>query len=186
MMSTEELEVNWYVVHTYSGYENKVKANLEKRIETMEMQDYIYRIIVPTSVEVEEKEGKRVEKEKKSFPGYVLVEMKMLDEAWYVVRNTPGVTGFVGSHGNGSKPNPLMPWEVDSILESMGSVEEKVVGLPVEIGEVVFIKAGPFAESEGKITEIDAIHGKVVVDVEFFGRSTAVELPMNDISKIEL
>lgn len=186
MVQAEELEVNWYVVHTYSGYENKVKANLEKRIETMEMQDYIYRIIVPTSTIVEEKNGKREEKEKKSFPGYVLVEMKMIDEAWYVVRNTPGVTGFVGSHGNGSKPNPLMPWEMDSILATMGEKEEVIVQVPVEIGEVVFIKAGPFADSEGRVTEVDMEHAKVVVEVNMFGRDTSVELPMNDIQKIEL
>lgn len=186
MVQAEELEVNWYVVHTYSGYENKVKANLEKRIETMEMQDYIYRIIVPTSTVVEEKNGKREEKEKKSFPGYVLVEMKMIDEAWYVVRNTPGVTGFVGSHGNGSKPNPLMPWEMDSILATMGEKEEVVVQVPVEIGEVVYIKAGPFADSEGRVVEVDMEHSKVIVEVNMFGRDTSVELPMNDIQKIEL
>lgn len=185
-MNNETFEINWYVVHTYSGYENKVKANLEKRIETMEMQDFIFRTIVPTSTEVEEKDGKRVEKEKKSFPGYVLVEMVMSDESWYVVRNTPGVTGFVGSYGNGSKPNPLMPWEIDTILEQVGQQEKKIITVDVSVGDLVLITSGPFAESEGHVTDVDAQHNKIIVDVEMFGRSTSVELPMSDIEKVEL
>ena len=110
-------QANWYVVNTYSGYENKVKENLEKRIETMNMEDQILRVIVPTEIEVEVKDGKRKEREKKTFPGYVLVEMIMTDEAWYVVRNTPNVTGFIGSHGQGAKPIPMLPEEVEALLD---------------------------------------------------------------------
>lgn len=117
------MEKNWYVVHTYSGYENKVKANLEKRVESMGMSDKIFRVIVPEEEETEVKNGKTKTIKRKVFPGYVLVEIVMTDDSWYVVRNTPGVTGFVGSAGSGSKPTPLLPEEADRILKSMGMVE---------------------------------------------------------------
>lgn len=116
----ESFEKNWYVLHTYSGYENKVKANLESRAQSMGMGDYIFRVVVPEEVETEEKNGKKKEIVHKTFPGYVLVEMVMTDQSWYVVRNTPGVTGFVGSHGAGSKPAPLLQEEINSILRSIG------------------------------------------------------------------
>ena len=120
------MEKNWYVIHTYSGYENKVKMNLEKRVETMGMEDKIFRVIVPEDEETEIKDGKKKVAMKKTFPGYVLAEMIMTDDSWYVVRNTPGVTGFVGSSGQGAKPHPLWPEEVEAILKRMG-VQEKVV-----------------------------------------------------------
>src|SRR5690606_25898371 len=122
------MEKNWYVVHTYSGYENKVKANLEKRVESMGMQDKIFRVIVPEEEETEIKNGKKKVVKKKVFPGYVLVEIIMTDDSWYVVRNTPGVTGFVGSAGHGSKPTPLLPEEVTFLLKQMGMDER-----PIEI-----------------------------------------------------
>src|SRR5690606_14914989 len=120
------MEKNWYVVHTYSGYENKVKANLEKRVESMGMQDKIFRVIVPEEEETEIKNGKKKAVKKKVFPGYVLVEIIMTDDSWYVVRNTPGVTGFVGSAGHGSKPTPLLPEEVTFLLKRMGMEEKRV------------------------------------------------------------
>ena len=114
------MEKQWYVVNTYSGHENKVKEKLEMRAQSMDMKDYIYRVVIPTETVVENKDGVQKEKVKKMFPGYILVEMVMSDEAWYVVRNTPGVTGFIGSSGKGAKPTPLQPYEVDKILNSMG------------------------------------------------------------------
>lgn len=114
------MDKQWYVVNTYSGHENKVKEKLEMRAESMDMQDYIFRVVIPEEKVIEEKDGVRKEKVKKMFPGYILVEMVMTDEAWYVVRNTPGVTGFIGSSGKGAKPTPLQPYEVDKILGNMG------------------------------------------------------------------
>lgn len=114
------MEKNWYVIHTYSGYENKVRMNLEKRVETMGMEDKIFRVIVPEEEETEIKNGKKKVVKKKFFPGYVLTEMVMTDDSWYVVRNTPGVTGFIGSSGGGAKPTPLLPEEIDSLLKKMG------------------------------------------------------------------
>lgn len=133
------MEKNWYVVHTYSGYENKVKANLEKRVESMGMSDKIFRVIVPEEEETEVKNGKTKTIKRKVFPGYVLVEIVMTDDSWYVVRNTPGVTGFVGSAGSGSKPTPLLPEEADRILKSMGMVEKRAEA-DFEIGETVMVK----------------------------------------------
>ncbi len=132
----------WYAVHTYSGYENKVKANLEARLESMNMQDLIFRVVVPEEEETTFKDGKKKTAIKKTFPGYVLVELVMTDESWYVVRNTPGVTGFVGSQGAGSKPNPLLPEEIKFILKSMG-MQERMIEFEVDIGEVVSIIDGP-------------------------------------------
>lgn len=128
------MEKNWYVVHTYSGYENKVKANLEKRVESMGMQDKIFRVIVPEEEEMDMKSGKKKVTKKKVFPGYVLVELIMTDDSWYVVRNTPGVTGFVGSAGSGSKPTPLLPEEVQAIFKRMG-IEEARVEVDFELKE---------------------------------------------------
>ena len=177
------MEKSWYVVHTYSGYENKVKTNLEKRVESMDMQDKIFRVMIPTENEVEIKDGKKKTVTKKVFPGYVLVEMVMTDDSWYVVRNTPGVTGFVGSAGSGSKPTPLKPSEVDVILKQMG-VEEAKPKIDFTIKETVKVKEGPFAEFVGTIEEIQPDKRKVKVHVNMFGRETPVELDYTQVEKI--
>ncbi|AYA74092.1 transcription termination/antitermination protein NusG [Bacillus sp. Y1] len=177
------MEKNWYVVHTYSGYENKVKANLEKRVESMAMQDKIFRVVVPEEEETDIKNGKKKVVKRKVFPGYVLVEIVMTDDSWYVVRNTPGVTGFVGSAGSGSKPTPLLPEEVNFILKRMG-LEQKRVDVNFELGEMVQVKEGPFANFTGSIEEIDKDKSKVKVLVNMFGRDTPVELEFTQIEKI--
>lgn len=177
------MEKLWYVVHTYSGYENKVKTNLEKRVESMEMQDKIFRVLVPTEEELEHKDGKKKVVQRKVFPGYVLVEMVMTDDSWYVVRNTPGVTGFVGSTGAGSKPTPLMPDEVHAILKQMGE-EEAVPKVDFEVNESVKVTEGPFADFVGTIEEIDLNRKKIKVLVDMFGRETPVELEFSQIEKL--
>ncbi|MBO8178406.1 transcription termination/antitermination protein NusG [Aeribacillus pallidus] len=177
------MEKNWYVVHTYSGYENKVKANLEKRVESMGMQDKIFRVVVPEEEETDTKNGTKKVTKRKVFPGYVLVELIMTDDSWYVVRNTPGVTGFVGSSGSGSKPTPLLPEEVNVILKRMG-MEDKQVDFDFDLGETVKVKEGPFANFEGVIEEIDFDKNKVKVLVNMFGRETPVELGFTQIDKI--
>jgi transcription termination/antitermination protein NusG len=177
------MEKNWYVVHTYSGYENKVKANLEKRVESMGMTDKIFRVVVPEEEETEIKNGKKKVVKRKVFPGYVLVEIVMTDDSWYVVRNTPGVTGFVGSAGSGSKPNPLLPEEVTVLLKRMG-VEEKRVDIDYEIGETVRVKEGPFANFTGSVEEMDKDKSKLKVLVNMFGRDTPVELDFTQIEKL--
>jgi transcriptional antiterminator NusG len=182
-LSPLTMEKNWYVVHTYSGYENKVKANLEKRVESMAMQDKIFRVVVPEEEETDFKNGKKKVVKRKVFPGYVLVEIVMTDDSWYVVRNTPGVTGFVGSAGSGSKPTPLLPEEVTFILKRMG-VEEKRVDFDFELGETVQVKEGPFANFTGTIEEMDKDKSKLKVLVNMFGRDTPVELDFTQIEKI--
>ncbi|WP_160725584.1 transcription termination/antitermination protein NusG [Bacillus sp. USDA818B3_A] len=177
------MEKNWYVVHTYSGYENKVKANLEKRVESMGMSDKIFRVVVPEEEETEIKNGKTKVVKRKVFPGYVLVELVMTDDSWYVVRNTPGVTGFVGSAGSGSKPTPLLPEEVTVLLKRMG-VEEKRVDVDYEIGETVRVKEGPFANFTGSVEEMDKDRAKLKVLVNMFGRDTPVELDFTQIDKL--
>lgn len=180
----ENLEKKWYVLHTYSGYENKVKTNLESRAQSMGMENNIFRVVVP---EEEKKETTKTGKEKveklKTFPGYVLVEMVMSDQSWYVVRNTPGVTGFVGSHGSGSKPAPLLDGEIESILHQLGlsSRHEK---FDAEIGDSVTIIDGAFSGMVGKITEIDNEKMKLKVDIEMFGRETATELNFDQVDKL--
>jgi len=177
------MEKNWYVVHTYSGYENKVKANLEKRVESMGMQDKIFRVVVPEEEETDVKNGKKKVVKKKVFPGYVLVEIIMTDDSWYVVRNTPGVTGFVGSAGSGSKPTALMPDEINFILKRMG-MDEKRVEMDFELGETVTIKEGPFASYTGTIEELDVDKTKLKVLVNMFGRDTKVELDFTQVEKL--
>ncbi|MFJ7729952.1 transcription termination/antitermination protein NusG [Neobacillus sp. NPDC097160] len=177
------MEKNWYVVHTYSGYENKVKANLEKRVESMGMSDKIFRVVVPEEEETEIKNGKKKVVKRKVFPGYVLVEIVMTDDSWYVVRNTPGVTGFVGSAGSGSKPTPLLPEEVTGLLKRMG-VEEKRIDVDYEIGETVRVKEGPFANFTGSVEEMDKDKAKLKVLVNMFGRDTPVELEFTQIEKL--
>ncbi|MFC0300733.1 transcription termination/antitermination protein NusG [Virgibacillus soli] len=176
------MEKSWYVVHTYSGYENKVKANLEKRVETMGMEDKIFRVIIPEDEETEIKDGKKKVVKKKVFPGYVLTEMIMTDDSWYVVRNTPGVTGFIGSSGGGTKPTPLLPDEVDVILKRMG-MADAIVQIDFEVDENVRVTDGPFANFEGTIEQIDLDKQKVKVLVNMFGRDTPVELDFNQIEK---
>ncbi|WP_232699838.1 transcription termination/antitermination protein NusG [Brevibacillus daliensis] len=178
------MEKAWYVVHTYSGYENKVKANLEKRVESMGMEDKIFRVLVPTEEEVESKDGKKRTVTKKVFPGYVLVEMVMTDDSWYVVRNTPGVTGFVGSAGAGSKPTALLPEEADNILKHMG-MEAPKVRIDFELRDMVSVKDGPFTGRTGEIIEIQSDKQKVRVLLDIFGRETPVELDYTQVDKLD-
>lgn len=173
------MERDWYVVHTYSGYENKVKANLERRVASMAMEDHIFRVLVPMEEEYEYKDGKRKLTKKKVYPGYVMVEMIMTDDSWYVVRNTPGVTGFVGP---GSKPIPLQQKEVDLILRHMG-VDEPRPKMDFNIGEPVRVIRGPFENFSGVIEEINPERGKLRVLVSMFGRETPVELEYNQVEK---
>jgi len=177
------MEKNWYVVHTYSGYENKVKTNLEKRVHSMEMQDKIFRVLVPMEEEVEHKEGKKKTVMRKVFPGYVLVEMIMTDDSWYVVRNTPGVTGFVGSSGSGSKPTPLMPEEVEAILAQMG-MEDDRKKVDFKIKDQVKVIDGLFTDMTGTVEEIDLNRSKLKVLVNMFGRETPLELDFSQVEKI--
>jgi transcriptional antiterminator NusG len=170
----------WYVIHTYSGYENKVKANLEHRIESMGVEDQIFQVLVPMEEEIEIKNGQRQTVNKKVFPGYVLVEMVMTDESWYVVRNTPGVTSFVGS---GNRPTPLMEGEVKKILKQMG-VEAPKFKLQFTKGQSVRVKDGPFAEFIGTVDEVNPERNKVKVLVSIFGRETPVELDFLQIDKL--
>ncbi len=174
-------EKQWYVIHTYSGYENKVKANLERRIESMGMGDKIFRIVVPMEEELEYKDGKKKITKKRIYPGYVLVEMIMSDDSWAVVRNTPGVTGFVGS---GSRPIPLQEKEVASILRHMG-IEEPRPRLDYNIGENVRVIRGPFENFTGVVEGINLEKGKLKVKVSMFGRETPVELDFSQVEKIE-
>lgn len=176
------MEKQWYVVNTYSGHENKVKEKLEMRAESMDMKDYIYRVIVPEQTEIEMKDGVQKEKKKKMFPGYVLVEMVMSDEAWYVVRNTPGVTGFIGSSGKGAKPTPLQPYEVDHILNSMG-ISRLDVDKELKEGAKVKIIAGPFTGMFGVVEEIDLANQKITLNVDLFGQETSVEVELSQIEK---
>lgn len=169
----------WYVVHCYSGYENKVRHAIEQRIETMGMRDKIFDVIVPTEEEIEIKDGKRRTVERRVFPGYILVEMRMDEDSWYVVRNTPGVTGFVGM---GNDPTPLRQEEVKQIMDRM-SRETPVVKFNFKIGETVRIVDGPFNDFIGKVAAIDPDKSKVRVMVNFFGRDTPVELDFLEIEK---
>lgn len=177
------MEKKWYVVNTYSGHENKVKEKLEMRAESMNMEDYIFRVVVPEEKVVEVKDGVTKEKTKKMFPGYIIVEMDMTDEAWYVVRNTPGVTGFIGSSGKGAKPIPLQPYEVDKILGNMG-ISRIDVDNELEVGLKVKIVSGPFNGMIGKIESIDLPNQKVMLLVDLFGQETSVEVELNQIEKM--
>lgn len=170
----------WYVIHCYSGYENKVRHNLEQRIETMGMKDAIFDVVIPTQEEIEVKDGKRRSIERHVFPGYVLVNMKMSEDSWYVVRNTPGVTGFVGM---GDEPIPLRPEEVSSILKRM-EAEAPTIKVTYKAGEKVRIIDGPFNDFHGTVDEIDMERSKVRVMVNFFGRSTPVELDFLQVEKV--
>ena len=175
-----DLDKQWYVVNTYSGHENKVKEKLEMRASTMGMEDFIFRVVVPEQKEVEVKDGKEKEKIRKMFPGYILVEMIMTDEAWFIVRNTPGVTGFIGSSGKGAKPFPLTPMEVDKILGSMG-LSRLEIGNSLNIGDNVKVIAGPFANMFGLVKSIAMENQKVEVTLDLFGQETVVELGLTEI-----
>jgi transcriptional antiterminator NusG len=170
----------WYVIHSYSGYENKVKANLEQRIDSMGMQDKIFQVVVPTEEEIEVRDGQRRITEKKIFPGYILVEMLMTDDSWYAVRNTPGVTGFVGM---GRRPTPLRPEEVQRIMKRM---EEEAPKIKVTFrpGQRVRIIDGPFTDFVGNVDDIDMDKSRVRVLVSFFGRDTPVELDFLQVEKM--
>lgn len=169
----------WYVIHCYSGYENKVRHNLEQRIETMGMKDRVFDVVVPTQEEIEVREGKRRTVERHIFPGYVLVNMILSEESWFVVRNTPGVTGFVGM---GNLPTPLRPEEVNQILKRM-EAEAPMVKVSFKVGERVRIIDGPFNDFRGVVDEIDMERTKVRVMVSFFGRETPVELDFLQVEK---
>ena len=177
------MEKEWYVVNTYSGHESKVKEKLEAKIESMGMQDYIFRIIIPETTEVEIKDGVKKEKVKKMFPGYVLVEMVMTAEAWYIVRNTPGVTGFIGSSGKGAKPTPLLPQEIDRILANIGmsrvNVEEDL-----NVGDTVNIIDGPFNGMSGKVDSIDLENNRLNIIIDLFGQETNVDVEVYQVSKV--
>lgn len=178
-----ENEKLWYVVNTYSGHERKVKEKLEMRTESMEMQDHIFRIIVPETKEIEVKDGVKKEKIKKMFPGYILVEMIMSDEAWYIVRNTPGVTGFIGSSGRGAKPTPLLPQEIDRILSSIGMSRINVES-ELAIGDKVNVIDGPFKGMFGTVDNIDLENNHLTVLIDLFGQETPVEVEVFQVSKI--
>jgi transcriptional antiterminator NusG len=171
---------SWYVLHTYSGYEENVARNLRQRIESMDMQDKIFSVLIPTEKKIKIRNGRRRVVTEKMFPGYVLVEMIVTDDSWYVVRNTPNVTGFVGS---GTTPTSIADNEVKSIQKRMG-VEEPKYKIDVSPGSPVKIIDGPFKEFEGKVSEVDEARGKVKVLVSMFGRETPVELDFLQIKKI--
>lgn len=175
-----DIDKQWYVIHTYSGYENKVKANLEWRVESMGMEDKIFRVLVPTEEEIAFKDGKKCIVKKKVFPGYVLVEMVMSDDSWYVVRNTPGVTGFVGS---GSKPIALEREEVKAILKQMG-FDEGRPRVALNVGDAIRVISGPFANFDGEIEEVNIERGKVRVVISMFGRDTPIELDFEQVEKL--
>lgn len=172
----------WYVIHTYSGYENKVKTTIELKIQSLGMEDEISRVLVPMEDVVEEKNGVKKVVKRKIFPGYVLVEMEVNDKSWYVVRNTPGVTGFVGSV---TKPVPLSEAEVQRILGSQGLQQEPKREIDVEVGEYVRITSGAFENKEGQVREISLDKGIITLEVELFNQLTPVELEFDQVEKLD-
>ena len=176
------MEKLWYVVNTYSGHEYKVKEKLESKIESMGLQNNIFRIVIPETTEVEVKDGEKKEKRKKMFPGYILVEMDMSDESWYIVRNTPGVTGFIGSSGKGAKPTPLLPQEIDKILGNMGMSRVDIES-DMAVGDKVNIVDGPFKGMSGTIDSIDVENSRLNVLIDLFGQETPVEVELFQVNK---
>lgn len=173
----------WYIVQTYSGFENSVKLNLERRIESMQMEDRIFQVMIPEELKIEKKaDGTTKEKIVKTFPGYVFLEMEVTDDSWFVVRNTPGVTGFLGSSGGGTKPVPLPAEEINPILKKCGLME--IPTIDVEIGEKVRVATGPFLNQIGTVDSIDNEKQEITVLVDMFGRQTPVELGFEDIEKV--
>ena|SRR3989338_5237699 len=177
---TSNLGRRWYVLHTYSGYEENVKRNLEQRIDSFDMRDKIFQVLVPKEKKIKIKSGKRTTIEEKIFPGYVLIEMIVTDDSWYVVRNTPNVTGFVGS---GTTPTPVDAKEMDDLQKRMG-VDEPVHTIDISVDEPVRIIDGPFKNFEGKVSAVDETRGKIKVLVSMFGRETPVELDALQVKKI--
>ncbi len=178
------MDKRWYVVNTYSGHENKVKEKLEARAVSTGMEDYIFRVVVPETKEIEIKDGVQKEKTKKMFPGYILVEMIMSDEAWFIVRNTPGVTGFIGSSGKGAKPIPLLPEEVDRILSNMG-MSRLDLTKDLATGKQVKITDGPFKGMTGKVNTYDLEKKKVELLLDLFGQETSVEVELSQIENLK-
>lgn len=170
----------WYVIHTYSGYEENVTQNLKQRVESLDMEDKIFNILIPTEKKIKIKNGKRKVVEEKIFPGYILVEMEVTDESWYIVRNTPNVTGFIGT---GTIPTPISEIEIKALQKRMG-VEDPKFQIDVIVGTPVHINEGPFKNMEGKVTSVDEAKGKIKVSVSMFGRETPVELDFLQIRKI--
>lgn len=177
------MKKEWYVVNTVSGHEYKVKEKLEMKINSRDLQENIFRVIVPEQKEIEYKNGVKKERIKKMFPGYVLVEMVMSDEAWYIVRNTQGVTGFIGSSGKGAKPIPLLPQEVDRILNSIG-MSRVDVSKDLKEGAKVKIISGPFKDMMAKIDSVDLKEQKLTVLVDLFGQETSVEVDMQEVETL--
>ena len=187
MMSTaEEKEIRWYIIHTYSGQEERVKKNLTQRVETMDARDKIFQVVIPTEEEIEIRDGKRRSIPRKVFPGYILVQMKMDDQSWFVVRNTPGVTGFVSAEDEREKrpkPVPLEQQEVDNIIRDMES-ETPRIRVGFSVGQSVRITDGPFADFIGVVDEIQTEKGKLKILVSFFGRDTPIELDFLQVEKL--
>ena len=181
-MARQEVQAgrNWYAIHTYSGYEDAVVRNLKQRIESLGKEDEIFKVVVPTEKKIKIKAGKRQVIEEKIYPGYVLVDMVVSDDSWYVVRNTPRVTGFVGS---GTTPIPLSKEEIDSLFKRMG-VEDPKYKLDVKEGDIVKITDGPFKDFEGRVNEVDEARGKIKILVSIFGRETPVEIDFLQAKKI--
>lgn len=179
-----ELKKEWYVVNTYAAQENRVKENLERRVKTMGLEDSLFQIVVAEEKEIEYKNGKPVEKTKNLFSGYVLVQMIMTDEAWYVVRNTPGVTGFIGSSGKGAKPFPVSQEEIDSVLRRLGR-QDMSVQVDFEVGDTVEILNGAFKNSEGTVEKMDDDKKEATVLLILFGRETPTDIPYMDLKKVD-
>ncbi|MEF2783395.1 transcription termination/antitermination protein NusG [Erysipelotrichaceae bacterium HCN-30851] len=181
----EENKKQWYVVNTYAGHENRVKENLLRRIESMGLQDYLFQVIVAEEKEIEYKNGKEVEKTTNLFSGYLFVEMIMTDEAWYIVRNTPGVTGFIGSSGGGAKPFPVAEEEMDNILRRLG-MSNRNVQIDFKVGDRVRILSGAFANVEGTVEELHDDSQIAVVLTILFGRETPTEVSYSELEKVEM
>lgn len=181
-MSKENDNICWYVVNTYAGQENRVKENLEKRIKTMGLEDSLFQVVVAEENETEYKNGKEITKTHNLFSGYILVQMKMTDEAWYIVRNTPGVTGFIGSSGKGAKPFPVPEEEVENVLRRLGKMEKKIT-VDFEPGDMVDIIEGPFSGSRGKVLSLNEEDKKANVQIVLFGRETETEIPYSDLQR---
>ena len=179
---SKEPRKHWYVIHTYSGYENKVKANLERKIRSMGLEDKIFNVVVPMDDDVEMQNGRKKIIKRKVFPGYVLVEMLVDDQSWYVVRNTPGVTGFVGSES--TKPIPLTENEVQSILRPEGESSRRRPVIDIEPGQQVLIHSGAFESQPATVTEVDRERGRIKAVVEIFGRETIADLDFDQVEKI--
>ena len=180
----EEQKKQWYVVNTYAGHENRVKENLQRRVETMGLEDFLFRIVVAEEKEIEYKNGKEVEKIRNPFSGYLFVEMIMTDEAWYIVRNTPGVTGFIGSSGGGAKPFPVAEEEMEAILRRLG-MSDKKVQVDFTVGDRVRILNGAFVNSEGTVEEMNDETQIASVLLILFGRETPTEFNYADLEKVE-